>query len=337
MKQNILLVCGGDGSEHDISLISAEFIYQKLCANNDFNVIKVCLTNNEFIDANNNKGYFDGKGGFNINNEHYKIAALVPCIHGIPAESGAFQGFLELNAINYIGCDMQASINCFNKITTKLYLNAIDIPNTPFLIIKDKGQKSLDKAYEYFNIWQDVYIKAACQGSSIGCYHVTSSSELKDCIYEAFSYSNEVLMEKTIVHRELEVAAFEINGELIISDPGEIIMPDNEFYSFEQKYAKDSQTTTTTEPANLSDDIIHEIKEHAYLAFKALKLRDLSRIDFFLSDDNEVLLNEINTFPGMTPISMFPKLLEASGYDMTEFLTQCINRACTNNKVRKII
>ncbi len=337
MKKNILLVCGGDGSEHEISLISADFIYQKLCANSDFNVIKVCLTNNEFVDDNNNKGYFDGKGGFNINNEHYQIAALVPCIHGIPAESGEFQGFLELNAINYIGCDMQASINCFNKITTKLYLNAIDIPNTPFLIINDKSDNSIQKACEYFNIWKDVYIKAACQGSSIGCYHVTDSNDLKDSIYEAFSYSHEVLMEKTIVHRELEVAAFEINGELIISDPGEIIMPSNEFYTFEQKYAQNSKTTTTTEPANLSDETIHEIKEHAYLAFKALKLRDLSRIDFFLSDDGEVLLNEINTFPGMTPISMFPKLLEASGYDMTEFLTQCIDRAYNRNKAKKII
>ena len=109
-------------------------------------------------------------------------------------------------------------------------------------------------------------------------------------------------------------------------------MPDNLFYTFDEKYSKDSGSVTTVEPQNLSDEIKQMIRDYARKAYLGLKLRDLSRIDFFLSDHNEIIINEINTFPGMTPISMFPKLLEHNGHQMTEFLRQAIERAASKNK-----
>lgn len=337
MKKNILLVCGGDGTEHDISLISAKFIYEKLSNNHNFNIIKVCLHNKNYIAENGDIGYFGAQGQFYLGSQNYTIDVVVPCIHGVPGENGEFQSLLELNGIPYIGCDSQASLNCFNKITTKLYLDALNIPNSPFLIIPDKSDISLNKALEFFNLYRDVYIKAACQGSSIGCYHVIDIKDLKDSIYEAFTFSNEVIMEKTIKHRELEIAAYEIDGQLIATNPGEIITPENAFYTFEEKYNANSQTLTTVTPNNLSDNIKTEMKKMALKAFKGLKLRDLSRIDFFLSDKNEILINEINTFPGMTPISMFPKLLEHNGHDMTEFLSQCVDRAIKRKGSKRLI
>ena len=126
--------------------------------------------------------------------------------------------------------------------------------------------------------------------------------------------------------RELEVAAYEYHGELVVTNPGEIVTPDNDFYSFEEKYNSSSKSVTYVE-AEVSDEIKEKIRQYARQAFKLLKLKDLSRIDFFLVGDNEILLNEINTFPGMTPISMFPKMLEHHGDNMVDFIHSCIERA----------
>ena len=116
-------------------------------------------------------------------------------------------------------------------------------------------------------------------------------------------------------------------GKLVITDPGEIIMPDNVFYTFEEKYSSTSATVTTVTPKGLTQDEINTIKDYARRAFEGLKLRDLSRIDFFLSKEDGILINEINTFPGATPISMFPKMLSHHGETMQEFLAQAVKRA----------
>lgn len=338
MPKRILLVCGGDGSEHSISISSAQYLETRLSQNPDLKVLKVCLHEGSYADESGRQGFFEHTGKFNIGGTVHDVDAVVPCFHGIPGETGQFQSYLEMLGLEYIGCDSQASINCFNKITTKLYLSALDIPNSPFMIIGSKDDESIRKAQECFDKWQNVYIKAACQGSSIGCYHVKKAEDLKDSIFEAFYYSNSVIMEKTIENRELEVATYEFDGKIHAAGPGEILTPENDdFYTFDQKYAKSSATTTELEAKGLTSEQSKRIRELAIKAFKGLRLRDLSRIDFFLSSDGEVMINEINTFPGMTPISMFPKLLEHNGHDMTKFLTQCIDRAISRKGQKKLI
>lgn len=330
--KNILLLCGGDGAEHQISLISAKFIESKLNEIEEYNVITVEIHDKKFITANGSVGFFNKDSEFVVDDNNYFIDCVVPCIHGVPGETGDIQSFLEILNIPYIGCKSEASHNCFNKITTKLYLSALNIPNTPFLIIPRKDEIFKQKALEAFDVWQDVYVKAASQGSSIGCYHVTKKEDLWDSIVEAFMYSDDVIVEKTIKHRELECAAYEMDGNIFITNPGEIIMPDNLFYTFDEKYSKDSGSTTTVEPQNLSEEIKEQIRNYARAAFVGLKLRDLSRIDFFLSDSDEIIINEINTFPGMTPISMFPKLLEHNGHQITDFFKKAIERAIAEQK-----
>lgn len=332
MSTNILLMCGGDGSEHEISLLSAKFIEKQLNLTKDFNVIKVVIHNHQFMLDEKTSGYFDADGDFVFGDKKVKVDCVVPCIHGIPGETGDIQSFLNIHSIPFIGCDAEASRYCFNKITTKLYFDALGIPNTPYAIIPLKTEKYKTVALEFFDKYNDIYVKAASQGSSVGCYHVTKRDDVWDSIVEAFQYSTEVIIEKNIIHRELEVAAYEIDGELKITNPGEIIIPDNLFYTFEEKYSKNSGTITTVTPENLTSEEIAKIRDLARRAFVGLKLRDLSRIDFFLSKEDGILINEINTFPGATPISMFPKMLAHNGDNMADFLAKAVKKAISEVK-----
>lgn len=332
MSTNILLMSGGDGSEHEISLLSAKFIEKQLNLTKDFNVIKVVIHNHQFMLDEKTSGYFDADGDFVFGNKKVKVDCVVPCIHGIPGETGDIQSFLNIHNIPFIGCDAETSRYCFNKITTKLYFDALGIPNTPYAIIPLKTEKYKTVALEFFDKYNDIYVKAASQGSSVGCYHVTKRDDVWDSIVEAFQYSTEVIIEKNIIHRELEVAAYEIDGELKITNPGEIIIPDNLFYTFEEKYSKNSGTITTVTPENLTSEEIAKIRDLARRAFVGLKLRDLSRIDFFLSKEDGILINEINTFPGATPISMFPKMLSHNGDNMADFLAKAVKKAISEVK-----
>ena len=327
MSLNILLLCGGNGAEHEISLISAGFIRDCLQANPDFNVIYACLNKTGLCLEDGSSAELAPGAQLHCASGNIKIDCAVPCLHGTPGETGEIQPFLKACSIPFIGCGAEASMNCFNKVTTKLYLSALNIPNSPYTWLDDHSSDSLEKAQAFFARYQDVYVKAAAQGSSIGCFHVSKAEDLQDSIAEAFGFSDTVLLEKNIVHRELEIAAYETDAGLTVTPPGEIIMPASMFYTYEEKYSKDSGTVTTTEPVGLTDRQVETMRNLAARAFRGLHLRDLSRIDFFLSAEGEILINEINTFPGMTPISMFPKLLAHQGDNMTDFLTACIRRA----------
>ena len=333
MSYHVLLVCGGNGSEHEISLISASYVEEKLKSIPEFKLTYAVLDQGQFKTREGETLIFDDKGNMLQGESVTHVDVVIPCLHGKPGETGDIQSFFNLHQIPSIGCQAQSSRVCFNKVLTKLCLTAFDIPNTPFVILGNFDEENLNKAFKFFEKEQDVYVKAASQGSSIGCYHVQDLSELKDSIAEAFAYSDSVIIEKTIPHRELEVAAFEIDGKIQISTPGEIIMPSDVFYTYDEKYSKSSGTVTTVEPKGLDPQVIEQIRSYAYKAFVYLKMQDLCRIDFFLSDKGEVILNEANTFPGMTPISMFPKLVEHMGYDMAEFFKQAVMRAINRGPV----
>lgn len=338
MIKNILLVAGGDSSEHEISLISSKYVEQKLKTNPEYNVLSCILHNNEFVFADGSKGYFTNQNHFEIKDSNnqvkdFVIDCAVPCLHGFPGETGDIQSLFELHKVPYIGCDKEASLNCFNKVTTKLYLTALGINNTPYCFVSDESPDALKIAHQAFNDFkQDVYVKAASQGSSIGCYHVTKEEDLDKLIKEALTLSKLVLIEKTIEHRELEVAAFEYDGKLYTTEPGEIIIPKDIFYTFDEKYSQSSKSTTTVEVNDLTKEQRAQIQSMANKAFVGLNLRHLSRIDFFLGTDGTVYINEINTFPGMTPISMFPKLVEHYGFDMGKFFTNCVEDAIKTSR-----
>ncbi len=306
--KNIAILCGGGSPEHSISIESARFIRTRLQTQCQFYTQIYELENRNSI---RNLPIDD-------------VDFVIPVVHGRPGETGEIAAFLDLHGIPYLGCHSESAQLTFNKISTKLWLDALGIPNTPYTFLTDLFQQK--QAKEFFVNYHDIFIKAASQGSSVGCFHVTKIEDLEAKIIEAFKFSKYVLIEKTIKGRELEVAVYERHGKIIVTHPSEIILPENQFYSYDEKYSENSHSQTVLK-ADIPTNIIEKITDYALRAFKGLKLRHLSRIDFFLVDENTIYLNEINTMPGMTPISMFPKMMEANGDKFEEYLSDIILKA----------
>ena len=328
-KFNILLLAGGKSSEHDISLVSSGYLESNLKEVNDFNVIKIIIgKDGVFRDAANQPVEINFSRELVTKNGVTPIDYVVPCIHGFPGETGDIQSWLEMIDLPYLGCGSEASKICFNKITTKLWFDALGIPNTPYLFLN--SMSDLPKAEKFMQEHKKLFIKAASQGSSVGCYPANNQAELKEGVTKAFGFSNQVVIEILVEPRELEVSAYEYQGEIHTTLPGEIVVPKGKFYSFDEKYAQNSETTTEIVAKNVPSDVQDKIREYAKRAFLGLKLRHLSRIDFFYTADGKIYLNEINTFPGMTPISMFPKMLINNGHSFKDFLESNIKKDIKN-------
>ena len=313
-QKNVLLLCGGGSTEHDVSLVSVKHIRECLNQIPHVKLTTVEITKSgDWLDESGQKFILEAK----------KFDVAIPCIHGYPGETGDIQSYFEMIGLAYIGCNSETSKMCFNKITTKLWATALGVANTPYFFLSDLSEDNLAKAKAFHALNGDVVIKASNQGSSVGCYLVEKDKDALETIKKAFTYSPFVLIEKRMFPREIEVSVYEYDGKLQISYPGEIVCP-SKFYSFEEKYSQTSLTTTETKAKNLTPENVKTITEYSTKLYHGLKLRHLSRIDFFL-DGNDIYLNEINTFPGLTPISMFPKMMEANGHSFTTFLTQLIN------------
>ena len=324
-----LLICGGGGSEHEVSLRTADFIQQQLAEVGDIELARVEMDGLGRLTDSEGRVYQlaqdrqlrsdDGKS--------WPVHYVIPSIHGYPGETGDLQSQLELFGIPYFGCGPEASKICFNKITTKLWLSALGIDNTPYQFLCSEDTEDISKANMALQEWGQVFVKASNQGSSVGCYKVTSEEELQPALQQAFALSPYVLVEKCLTVRELEVAAYPYDGELIVTLPGEVCAPTDTFYSYEEKYAEGSRAVTHVEARGLSEAQLSWIDLAARRTFVGLQLKDLSRIDFFLTDEGDIYLNEVNTFPGMTPISMFPKMLANAGHDFSHYLSSLIRAA----------
>ncbi|WP_066961498.1 D-alanine--D-alanine ligase [Microbulbifer sp. Q7] len=326
---HVLLICGGGGSEHDVSLRTADFIQRELASAPDIRLTRVTMhadgrlldDQGQLQELRSDRLLYSATGS--AQPVHY----VIPSIHGYPGETGDLQSQLDILGLPYFGCGSEASKICFNKITTKLWLTALGIDNTPYQFLCANTAGEVAKARDALHKWGSVFVKASNQGSSVGCYKVSSEGALAETLQEAFTLSPYVLVEKCLKVRELEVAAYTYEGELVITPPGEVCAPTDTFYSYEEKYAEGSRAQTHVVAEGLSEAQLAWIYEASKRAFVGLQLKDLSRIDFFLTDDGEIYLNEVNTFPGMTPISMFPKMLQNQGHDFATYLSSLIRGA----------
>lgn len=332
-NKNVLLICGGGGTEHEISLISAQYILGQLKTMEGITPYYVEITKDGTRrDINGTRCELRRAGElvWPESGDSVTLNYAIPCIHGPPGETGDIQSVFEMMGLPFLGAGPEASILCFNKVSTKLWLDALDVPNTPYLFLSESDDDSISLAKTFFDKnGSDLFVKAASQGSSVGCYHVTEAKNLERDIKEAFKFSPYVLIEKTVVGRELEVSVYEYEGKLECSAPGEIICP-SKFYSYEEKYAETSKTQTLPRAEGLSAEVIESIRTYAKKAFKGLKLKDLARIDFFYTNDGHIYINEVNTFPGHTKISMFPMMMKENGHNYKTFLEYLIaNKART--------
>lgn len=340
-KIKVAVIFGGRSSEHDISLISAAHVIESI-PKDKYEVhcigitkrghwlrymgkVKDIKTGEWEHNADNvpcvlspdpvHKGFIslDAEGYF----DNLKVDCVFPVLHGKNGEDGTIQGLLELSGIPYVGCDMISSANCMDKEMTHIILEANGIKMAKYVSMK---YCDIDRMGDFVKeaeskLTYPMFVKPCCAGSSVGVSRVTNASELEDGIRIAFLSDSKLLIEQGVVGRECECAVMG-NDEPVASTVGEIRSANVGFYDFDSKY--NDKSSETVIPADISEKAIEEIRETALKAYKAIGCSGLARCDFFLCEDETVVLNEINTLPGHTPISMYPKLMEYGGMSFAE-------------------
>jgi D-alanine-D-alanine ligase len=332
----ILLLFGGESSEHTVSLSSARNVFAAI----DDTKYDVVLG---YIDRQGTWWLVDmigdsvdqdtsqllpllGQGSLRASLTHEVItpAVIVPILHGANGEDGTVQGLARLLHIPIVGCDMQSSVICMDKHVTKQLLDHSGIKTVPYVVhMNDQPRPSY--GHLSVQLGSPLFVKPARSGSSVGVSKVINDEQLSNALTDAHQHDDKVLIERAITARELEVAVLGSGANIRVSGVGEI-KPDREFYSYESKYDGASQTQVVI-PAEMPDDINQLIVSTARTVYQVLGCSGLARIDFFLSDDNTVYVNEINTIPGFTNISMYPKLWRASGVGYSALIEILINDA----------
>lgn len=249
---------------------------------------------------------------------------IFPVLHGEYGEDGTVQGLFELSGIKYVGMGVLASANGMDKIYSKMVFASAGIPQADWVVVR-RGEDIEEKMNEIeAKLGYPCFVKPACTGSSVGVGKAHDRAELKDAINNAAQFDRKILVEENIDGHEVETAVLG-NFDAEASTVGEI-MPTVEFYDFDAKYNDNS--TKLQIPADLPAETIEKIREYAKRGFKALDGQGLSRVDFFVKNsDGSVVLNEINTLPGFTNISMYPKLWNAVGLGYSELLDKLIELA----------
>ena len=332
-KIKLGIIFGGMSTENEVSVKSATSIMNHINTNK-YEVFKIYITKNgEWIDYNKNK---------KIENvmEYLKyLDVAFPVLHGLYGEDGTIQGLFELLELPYVGCKVLASSIGMDKVYTKIIFERAGLSQAKYEYIrkyKDKYfyiNKSFDEEYMSLNeiiekiaenLKFPTYVKPSNSGSSIGINKAKNIEELRKCIEYASAYDNKIVVEEGILGKEVECAVLG-NEEIIVSGVGEI-KPADEYYSYEAKY--NNKNSITEIPAKIEYKLVEEIRAQAKKAFKAIDGKGLSRVDFFIEkDSNKIYINEINTLPGFTNISMYPKLFEEYGISYEKLIDKLIELA----------
>ena len=321
------IIYGGISTEHDVSIMSAKSVIENL--------------NKEKYDIH--EIYINKYGKWleyddEIYNLIWKLKELdvvFPVLHGLGGEDGTIQGMLEMLKVPYVGCGVLASGVGMDKVYTKIVFENAGIPQVPYIYIKksEEGYIIINENFEEeeFKIEKiteklkyPMFVKPSNSGSSVGVKKTTSDQELKLAIENAGRYDTKILVEQGIKGKEVECAILD-GKDVVASTVGEI-MSAEDFYSFDAKY--NIPESKTVIPAEITEEQIEEIRKLAIRAFKAIDGKGLSRVDFFVErETNKIYINEINTMPGFTKISMYPKLFEAVGVSYSELLDKLIENA----------
>lgn len=318
--KKVLILFGGNSFEHEISCKSVNFIIDNIDKNLfNYKLIGIDYDNN-WYEINTSK-IIDKKWK---NNEIKKIENIIeyckefdivlPMIHGNTGEDGKLQSLFELYNIKYVGCNSYSSFICYDKLLTKLILEKYSIPQVPYIIYNNN--------LDLHTIEFPVIVKPCKCGSSLGINVANNTKELKKYLKIASKYDQNIIIEKFIKNnKELECAILEKNNKLIISDIGEIINNGN-WYDYESKYEKQIDTIIS----EIDENIKNDIKMYSKKIFNIMQCKGLSRIDFLYDlDTKKLYFNEINTMPGFTNISMFPKLINSKGLEFKSIVTTLLN------------
>ena len=358
-KIKVGLIFGGRSGEHDVSLVSANSIMKAL-DKDKYEIIPIGITRTgvwltdvtiEMMQKySKSKDKADLKGARKVvfssdtenkglivlndngKNETIKVDVVFPINHGTYGEDGTLQGILDQADMPYVGCGVLASSAGMDKTIAKRLFKDAGIAIAPYVeLLRCDWRNDANKCIAIVekNLGYPCFVKPVNSGSSVGISKAKNADELKKAMDDACRFDRKVLIEKSINAREIEVSVLG-NDYPKASLPGEIV-PCNEFYDYSAKYIDDKSKLNI--PAKLPEALIEKIRETAVKAYKALDGAGLARVDFFVEKTtNEIIINEINTLPGFTSISMYPKLWEATGLTYPKLLDQLIELAMERYK-----
>ena len=257
---------------------------------------------------------------------------VVPLLHGPLGEDGTVQGLLELLDVPYVGAGVLSSALAMDKAMAKQVFEQAGIPQADHVVLHVDECTDASVADAFARLGSDVFVKPANMGSSVGVSHAVTIDEMLAAVTLAGTYDNWIVVEQAVHGREIEVSVIG-NRQPRASLPGEIV-PAKDFYDYADKYVDGAATLSV--PASLSEEQTREIRDLAVRAYKALRCEGMARVDFFLEEDGRgFLVNEINTIPGFTPISMYPKMWEASGLSYGDLVTELVGLAQERHAGRK--
>lgn len=332
-KRSLLLLFGGESAEHEVSIRSAANVYDAL----DHTKYDVSLC---YIDPQGKWWLVNdvaerfapdlqltpalGEGALVAGNgAHIRPDVILPILHGPNGEDGSVQGLAQLLHVPIVGCDVLGSAICMDKDVAKRLLLQADVPVVKYVLHR-AGMPMPSYKDVSEQLGDTLFVKPANMGSSVGVSKARDEASFKKAMDQALQHDHKVLIEQAITGREIECAVLG-NEQPMASVPGEI-MPGEEFYSYAAKYAENSSTKTSAH-ASLPDDIAQRIRSLALQAYQALECRGMARVDFFLTCSGELYVNELNTLPGFTNISMYPQLWQASGVSYPDLLDRLVDLA----------
>lgn len=359
MKKNVAIICGGESAEHEISLISGKNIYQAV-DREKFDVVLFSISRegkwyhsenadwlpNDAVAAkdvkveahgkmlgitpgDSKKKFFDITTGNAIT-----IDAIFPILHGQMGEDGSIQGLMQLLDLPYVGCGTLSSAVGMDKDVMKRLLADAGITTAKSILVRSEEQNNISYEQATKKLGPIIFIKPACQGSSVGVSKVKNADEFKKALAHSFSFDDKILIEEAIKGRELECAVLG-NEQPQASRIGEI-KPRHEFYSYEAKYVDDNGAELIA-PADLTTEQELKLKSAALDTYKALCCEGMARVDMFLTDSGKIYVNEINTLPGFTRISMYPRLWKETGLNFGDLITKLINLALERHSRQKLL
>ena len=309
-KFKIGVLFGGKSAEHEVSIVSAKNVINAL-NKEKYQVFPIKISK---------------KGKFDLN-KIKQMDVIFPVLHGPYGEDGSIQGLLKILNLPFIGPGVLSSAMSMDKDITKRLLIEAGIPIAKFLTFKLNDKFSFKEVSK--KLGMPVFIKPANMGSSVGIHKVKNKKEFFVGVKDAFKYDTKIIIEKNIVGQEVECSLLG-NEKVMASVLGEIV-PINDFYSYKAKYIKKNGADLLI-PAKLSKTIAKKVQNKAIEVFQVLNCEAMARVDFFVKKNGRIFVNEINTIPGFTAISMYPKLWEKSGISISKLLDRLIDLAVERYK-----
>ncbi|KTC66429.1 D-alanine--D-alanine ligase (plasmid) [Legionella adelaidensis] len=352
---NLILLYGGKSGEHEVSLVSAASVLNYLDPNR-YNIIPIgidkegCYFLNKYEELSTYKDALPVSTAHSIplesivKNGRLAVEADVvfPVVHGPLYEDGCLQGILEFANVAYVGCDVVPSAIGMDKDIARRLVSLAGIKSARYYRLSwhetpSDVEKFCQKVAKEFGF--PLFVKPCSMGSSVGIHKAKNMADLLNAVVDAKKYDEEILVEEAIQGREIELSVLENPSPALqpkVSLPGEICVnhPDG-FYSYTAKYLESEQTDLLV-PAKLDDEMVIRLQQASAEIFKQLKCKGMARVDFFVNEENrEIYFNEINTIPGFTPISMYPKLWQISGIEYKQLLDNLIDIALIHHHCRQ--